>query len=319
MFNKINEMYRSAVYTRADDKGRIFYFSSDDFEGLNKEEYNFTSSRGHNLKGYFYYYEGYKKGRVIIFDHGMGSGHRGYMKEIEKLASNGYLVLSYDHSGCMESGGESTFGFPQSLMDLDDCIKSLKANSKYKDLEISVVGHSWGAFSCMNIASFHDVKHIVAMSGFISVKQIISQFFSGLLLPFRKRIYNMALEEAKEYATVNALDSLKKTKAQVLIIHSKDDKTVKYSKTFAYLKKNLEGYLNIKFYSVEGKNHNPNYTVDALKYKDNFFKDYKNALKNNLLETDEQKESFKKKYDWNKMTGQDETVWKEIFKYLEME
>ena len=93
MFNKINEMYRSAVYTRADDKGRIFYFSSDDFEGLNKEEYNFTSSRGHNLKGYFYYYEGYKKGRVVIFDHGMGSGHRGYMKEIENMTKRKEILL----------------------------------------------------------------------------------------------------------------------------------------------------------------------------------------------------------------------------------
>ena len=319
MYKKIRELYRASVYNRADDNGNIFYFSSDDFKGLIKEEYNFQSSRGYNLKGYFYYYPNYKENRLVIFEHGMGGGHRAYMKEIEKLASLGYKVLSYDHSGCMESGGECTFGFSQSLMDLDDCIKSIKANDVYKDLELSVVGHSWGAYSSMNIPSFHEVKHIVAMSGFISVKQIVSQFLGGLLYPFRKKIYEEEVETGKEYALVNAVDSLKKTKANVLIIHSKDDKVVKYNKTFKVMQKNLEGYLNIKFMTVDGKNHNPNYTVEALKYKDEFFKDYKMALKNSMLETKEQKEKFKKKYDWDKMTLQDDKVWKEIFKYLENE
>ena len=188
LYDKIREVYRKALYNRVDDNGNIFYFSSENFEGLEKEEYTFASSRGHELKGYFYFYKAYKPNHLVIFDHGMGGGHRSYMKEIEMLAKKGYLVLAYDHSGCMESGGESTFGFPQSLMDLDDCIKSIKANPKYENFDLSVIGHSWGAYSCLNIASFHELKHIIAMSGFISVKQILSQFFSGPLVFFRKRI-----------------------------------------------------------------------------------------------------------------------------------
>jgi hypothetical protein len=34
------------------------------------------------------------------------------------------------------------------------------------------------------------------------------------------------------------------------------------------------------------------------------------------LETDEQKVDFVASFDWNRMTAQDETVWKEIFKTL---
>lgn len=317
LIDKIREVYRKTLYSRVDDNGSIFYFSSDDFEGLNKEEYIFDSSRGHKLKGYFYYYKVVKFNSLVIFDHGMGGGHRSYMKEIEMLARKGYLVLAYDHSGCMESEGESTFGFPQSLMDLDDCIKSIKAHPKYESYDISVIGHSWGAYSCLNIPSFHEVKHIIAMAGFISVKQVISQFFAGPLVFFRKRIYQEAVAESKEYALVNAVDSLKKTKASVLVIHSKDDKTVKYNKTFKVMKDNLEGYINIKFMTVEEKNHNPNYTKEAVEYKDKFFKEYKEAIKKGLLNTEAQKETFKRKYDWNKMTAQDEKVWKEIFKYLE--
>lgn len=316
-YKKINKMFRNTLCKRFDYNPNVFYFSSEDFEGLNKKEYSFYSSKGHLLRGYLYYYENYNTKRIIIFDHGLGAGHLAYMKEIEKLCKRGYLVLSYDHSGCGFSSGDSTFGFAQSLNDLDDCIKSLKNNSLFKDLDISIIGHSWGAFSALNISEFHEVKNIVALSGFISVKAIVSQYFSGILSIYRSRIYKECLEENEKYASVDARNSLRKTKAKVLVIHSKDDKTVSYKKNFKCLSKSLEGYLNIKFLSLDSKAHNPNYTNEAIEYKNNFFKDLKLGLKNDLFKTEEDSLKFKKKYDWNKMTEQDEAVWDEIFKYLE--
>ena len=67
------------------------------------------------------------------------------------------------------------------------------------------------------------------------------------------------------------------------------------------------------------KKNNASFFKDAPKVKPNksFFKEYKVAMKKGLLNTEAQKETFKRKYDWNKMTAQDEKVWKEIFKYLE--
>ena len=38
LIDKIREVYRKTLYSRVEDNGSIFYFSSDDFEGLNKEE-----------------------------------------------------------------------------------------------------------------------------------------------------------------------------------------------------------------------------------------------------------------------------------------
>lgn len=98
------------------------------------------------------------------------------------LARHGYLVFAYDHTGCMESGGECTNGFAQSLNDLDTCLKTLKADSKYEKMRFSVVGHSWGAFSTMNVAALHpDLRHVVAMCGFVSVSQMLHQNFGGIL------------------------------------------------------------------------------------------------------------------------------------------
>jgi len=318
LFGKIEAAYRANVYARADDIGAVHYFSSDDFPGLLKEAYPFKSSDGHDLSGYVYYYEKFKPGRIVVFDHGMGSGHRGYMKEIERLARGGYLVFAYDHTGCMESGGETTGGFVQSLKDLNDALCFIKGHERFSGLDISVVGHSWGAFSTLNICALHnDVSHAVAMSGFISIETILKQFFSGILSVFRRRILKSETAANPDFIGYNAIESLKNTDAKVLVIHSDDDPTVNFEMNFGAMQKTLNNKENITFMRVTGKAHNPNYTEAAVKYKDEFFADFRQALKDGSLVFDEDKKKFKNSYDWNKMTAQDETLWKAVLEHLE--
>lgn len=318
IFEIVEKTYRDMLYERADDKGCIFYFSSDDFDGLNKKAYPFKSSLGHDLSGYLYWYDKPIKKRLVIFDHGIGSGHRGYMREIEVLAKHGYLVFAYDHTGCMESGGETTGGFSQSLMDLDDAVKTLKKERKLKKYQIYVVGHSWGAFSTLNIAALHpEIKKTVAISGFTSLDRILKQYMGGPLAIFRNKLYKKELEASPIYAKFDAIQSLKKTKAKVLIIHSDDDKTVKPKLSFDLMKKKLKNKKNITFVEVTGKDHNPNYTEEAVKYKDEFFATYKKALKKKIFKTDSDKKAFKDSFDWYRMTEQDEDVWNIIFEHLD--
>lgn len=313
----VEKIYRNMVYSRADDKGCVVYFTAEDFEGLACEEYLFSSSLGHTLAGAFYYYEGYDEGRLIIFEHGMGSGHTGYMTEIERLCRAGYRVFAYDHTGCMKSGGADTNGFAQSLRDLDDAVKALKADGKYASLDLSVIGHSWGGFSALNISALHsDIKKVVAMSGFISVHLILKGFFKGILSPFYKKILALEARSNPDYVSYNALATLRTADTEMLIIHSDDDKTVSPELSFDLLQQSLSDRPNIKFLRLTGKNHNPNYTEDAVKYKDKFFAEYQRALKRKALETDEARKAFRAKYDWRRMTAQDETVWAEILNFL---
>ena len=183
LFEKaVEKMYRAALFVRNDNPSGIFYFSPADFPGLQAHPYTFPAKAGHPLKGYFYHYESPIPGRLVVFDHGLGNGHRAYMKEIEMLAKAGFLVFSYDHTGCMESGGDNTNGFSQSLSDLDDCMTALKAEPGLAGRTFSVMGHSWGGFSTMNISALHrEITHVVSMSGFVSVERIINQNFAGPL------------------------------------------------------------------------------------------------------------------------------------------
>ena len=309
--------YKETLFTRYDEDGSVFYFSPSDFPGLSAVEYSFTNNHGERLKGYFYNYDAPIENRIVIFEHGLGGGHRAYMREIELLARHGYLVYSYDRGGCMESEGETTHGFSASLSDLDACIRALKADENYKGYSISVVGHSWGGFSTMNISAIHnDVQHAVAISGFSSVNNIHKQITGTLFASMRKYLYDVEYKANPDYVDFSAIENLKTTSTKTLIIHSNDDKVVKCSHHFKRLRKAAKKNQNVYFLLVKGKGHNPNYTFDAVKYKDAFFKELTKKKKLGLLNTEEQKAAFRNSYDWRRMTEQDEHVWDVIFEML---
>lgn len=308
--------YKGMMHSRCDDTETVFYFSATDFAGLQAEPYAFLSSMGHTLHGYLYSYDHSVQDRLIVFDHGFGGGHRAYMKEIEKLCAHGYRVFAYDHTGCMESGGDSPNGLAQSLCDLNDCLNAIKADERFAGLAISVMGHSWGAFSTLNIAALHpEISHIVALSGFVSVEEMIKTFFAGPLKGYRKAV--LALEEASnpKFFPYNAVESLKKANVKALLIYSEDDQLCRRTH-YDMLKEGLKGKENVHFLLVQNKGHNPNYTEDAVGLIGTFGKARaKFAKKKNA--TKEEKAKFVASFDWEKMTEQDEGVWGEIFAHLD--
>ena len=315
--NFMEKQYRSNLFIRNDNPNGIFYFTAADFPSLNTHAYAFKSQMGHDLQGWFYHYENPIPGRLVVFDHGMGNGHLAYMREIEMLAKAGFLVYSYDHTGCMTSGGESTNGFAQSLKDLDDCIAALKKEPALQDRAISVMGHSWGGFSTMNIAALHpEITHVVSMSGFISVRRMLAQIMPGFLKGLQKSLYELERRSNPEYVDFDALQTLGATTAKVLLIASSDDKVVQKAHHFDVLKQALSHRENIRFLLTENKGHNPAYTCDAVRYKDEFFAQFQKMVKKKKLETKPQQEAFMSVFDWVRMTEQDETVWSAIISHL---
>ena len=319
LFEKqVLQMYKGLAYTRCDDTGKAYYFSPEDFPGLQAKSHPFASSAGHTLQGYLYWYEGYRPGRLVVFDHGFFGGHRSYMKEIEMLCRRGFRVFAYDHTGCMESGGKDPNGMAQSLCDLNDCLTMLKADERFAGLDISVMGHSWGGFSTLNIAAFHpEISHIVVMSGFVSVEMLVGSFFGGLLKGYRKAVMALERQANPKFVECNAVDTLQKTNAKTLLIYSDNDQMCRKDPHYNTLVAGLSHKENIRFLLVSGKGHNPNYTADAVQYLAQY-----TALQNKLtrkkqLETPDQKAAFVASFDWHRMTAQDDAVWEKIFHCLE--
>lgn len=316
--NKFIDIFRKKFLVRSDYNKAVHYFTHHDFPRLNARLYSFLGNRGQRLVGSFYYYGDMDMTRVIIFEHGMGSGHLAYMKEIESLARHGYTVLSYDHTGSGNSEGENICSFSQSLADLDCLIKSLSTDDIYHGMKISVVGHSWGAFSALNIGALHsEITHIVALSGFISVKEMSDQFLGWLSRFYTPTILRLEEKANPEYYGKNSIESLKVSRVKAMIIHSEDDKTVHYKRHFLPMKEALQNRENTHFLSFSDRGHNPNFTSAAVKYKETFFLDLQAKLKANELVTDEDKQAFKNSYDWNRMTEQDVALWDKIFEFLD--
>ena len=315
---KVVGIYKSQFLSRCDDKGLAHYFSHADFPGLRQQPFGFKSSLGHDMKGWFYCYDEIIPGRLVIFDHGFGGGHRSYMKEIEMLARHGYLVYTYDHTGCMESGAENPRGLAQSLRDLNDAINALQAAPGFRDLKLSVMGHSWGSFAAMNIAALHpEISHVVGISGFVSVEEMVGQFFSGILKGYRKPVMKIEQQQNPDFVKYNAAKTLADCAAKVLLIYSANDKICIREIHHGILAKALEGRADTRILLEENKGHNPNYTADAAAYLAEYTAALTRGLKDKVLETEAQKAAFRARWDWDRMTKQDERVWAEIFRTLD--
>ena len=315
---QIEKAYKNVLFRRHDSDGSVFYFDYDDFDGLVKQEYPFVTKKGNKLHGGFYCYDDPMPDKLIIFDHGLANGHRSYMREIEMLCRHGYLVYAFDHTGSGMSEGEHVDGLLGSLADIDDCLDMIKTIPGISDRKISLVGHSRGGFSSLNIIGLHpEVKSVVAISAFMSLKAMHKQIVPWIIFPFRKKLYELEKRHNPTYADLSAVETLEKTTTPVMLIHSLDDSTVSAKLNILSLRKQLFDRENLEFVLLNGRGHSPHFTTDAAAYKRAFFKEHKRLARKGLLENDEQKALLINFYDWDAMTEQDEEVWEKIFKFLD--
>ena len=317
ILRQIEKTYRSVLFSRQDPDDRVFYFSREDFPGLQSREYSFENKNGYLLRGAFYYYDNPRSDKIVVFDHGLAPWHRSYLCEIERICRHGYAVYTYDHTGCGDSEGEHIMGLCGSLSDLDDCISELEAIEQLSDTEIMVVGHSRGGYSTLNIPAFHSgVKKIVAISGFASLDSMLRQLVP-FVTPVQRYLYELERKQNPEYVDCSAADSISRTDVAALIVHSADDATVSAKANFFKLKEALSDRPNTEFLLLTDRNHNPTFTKTAVEYKNAFFKDYKKLKKRKVDMTDGEKAAFVASYDWRRMTEQDDAVWDTILAFLD--
>ena len=315
---KILSIYKSKLLKRRDPDGRSHIFSREEFEGLMCEELSFIGDRGQTLCAYLYYRGEPRRDTLVMLDHGMGCGHNSYLGEIDVITRRGYTVFTYDHTGTMRSGGEDIGGFSQSLCDLDRAVRFVRSLPEYKGARLSVIGHSWGGFSAMNIAALHpEISHAVALSGFISPKAIQDQVCRGLLKLYRPMLYSLERERLPEYADFDGRMSLSNSNVKTLLVHSRDDQICLFDLHFMKLHEALCDHPYVTLLPLDGKGHYPQYTAEAVKYKRAWDAEVKQLTKKGLLQTDAQRAQLIARHDFHKMHEQDMELWAVIFHFLE--
>ena len=87
---------------------------------------------------------------------------------------------------------------------------------------------------------------------------------------------------------------------------------------YGLLKEGLKDKTNVRILLEQNKGHNPNYTADAAAYLGEYMADMTRKMKDKKLNTEAEKAAFRNQWDWHRMTAQDEKVWAEIFRTLDM-
>lgn len=236
-----------------------------------REEVEFKSG-GNTLKGFIYGLENDKG--LLVFAHGMGGGHEGYMKELIWFVDNGWRVFGYDATGSGHSEGKGMKGLPQSVLDLDAALTFAESDERLNSLPVFLMGHSWGGYAVAAVLNFDhkelDIKGAASISGYDKPLEMVMEFSEGLIggakvfaYPFIW-IYNTSLF-GKDLG-LSAVDGINRSGVPVLIIHGTDDGTVGYGRSSIISQKGKITNPNAQYLTLDDSHDSMFYTKAAYEY-----------------------------------------------------
>lgn len=236
-------------------------------------------SGDNTLKGYIYGAENSKG--LLVFAHGIGSGHEEYMKELLWFVDNGWRVFAYDATGSGHSEGGGTRGLPQSALDLDAALTFAENDARLNSLPVYLMGHSWGGYAAAAVLNFnHKIAVSASISGYNEPIEMILEWTEDMMGGFRYAMYPFIWTYNKalfgQYSGMTAVNGINKSNVPVLIIHGTEDGTIGYDKSSIISEREHITNPNVQFLTLEGKGHNNLfYTAEALEYINEFNKDYR--------------------------------------------
>jgi alpha-beta hydrolase superfamily lysophospholipase len=123
---------------------------------------------------------------VVVLVHGMGEHSTRYVHVAQKLTSNNYSVVAFDHFGHGKTEGKRGHN-PNFEAVLESITKTIeKAKELFPNKPIFLYGHSMGGNAVLNYAIIkkHDLKGIIATSPFLKLafKPPVIKLFVGKIL-----------------------------------------------------------------------------------------------------------------------------------------
>ena len=233
--------------------------------GITRTEYRVETTKNRFLQGYYYRASDRDDSgisRLIIFSHGIGNGHIAYIDAIAEFALlPGTAVFAYDAFGNGRSDGDACGGLPQGVADLDRVITYVEESGSFPASDITLVGHSWGAYSAGSVLEFHpEIKKTVLYAGFNASENMLQEYaerYAGpvvtVMLPYVE-LYEMIKFGAAGNASI--VRGCLQTGTEVHIIQALDDETIDPEKYgIRYLEKELSDDSDVSFTELESGGH----------------------------------------------------------------
>ena len=245
---------------------------------IKRYKVGFTSIKSNSaystVYGYLYFVDEYSP--TIVISGGYNDVADSLLSYHKHFISLGYNVFAYDYTGTGNSSSIQN-GFIQPLIDLRYALYYLDGNTRIKNKNVALFGYSAGAFASSAVLNFNNVKvnirAVVAINGYDDAYNLfvnkgkskvgyLAYLGSPSIYIHQKKIF-------KDYCQYTAVSGINKSKdTPVLIIQSKDDKTIAYDNLSIYSKQNKITNKNVNYELFEGCDHTSIlYDKEALSYQ----------------------------------------------------
>jgi pimeloyl-ACP methyl ester carboxylesterase len=174
------------------------------------------------------------KGTVLVI-HGIYARSFWMMPHARRLAKAGYRAVLVDLRGHGRSSGEMLGYGPREARDVAQVIDSLGRRGLVAG-KIGVFGISYGATTSIHLAAVDPrVRAVVAVAPFNTMREAVPQFGRAMVPIVGKAIseeaYQRAIDEAGRLGgfdpdASSAAEAIKRTQAQVLLLHGTHDRVV---------------------------------------------------------------------------------------------
>lgn len=248
------------VFGRRVDK-TIHHLTPEDYPNLTTYPVKFKSGKN-KLAAYFVTDKSVAEYKaVLIVSHGIGCSRAGYLNRYDYFARKGYLVFAYDCTGTFESEGKGLKGLTQSQVDLENAIKYLDSLPQLKEYRILAYGHSWGGYglaSELNSKTAEKLAGAATLSGFNDIwgicKYQMARYTGKAVVLVKPWTYLYYLFLYGKRALYKGIDGVNKYKGPVLVMHSRDDKTVPYDSSVT-IHRSENKNPQAKFVVLDGRGH----------------------------------------------------------------
>ncbi|MBR3629280.1 MAG: alpha/beta fold hydrolase [Oscillospiraceae bacterium] len=267
-----------------DRKYYSYYWYDPDYSSTHKREnVQFVSGRN-TLQGYLYGPEHLEDGAeppkgIIVFAHGIGSGHEAYINTLMWFVDRGWVVFAYDATGCCTSEGDGSVGLVQSALDLDAALHVTEQDERLKGLPVCLLGHSWGGYAVCGVQNFdHNLTAACSISGYAyplemlqeGAVQTVGKPLAAVFRPFAAGYHNLTFGQ---YAGLNAVDGINHAGIPEFILHGEMDTTVPYEGISILSKQKQITNPHVRYETITGPyaDHNLFFSSDAANaYKEEF-------------------------------------------------
>lgn len=257
IINRYNEYFGSRFETDED----YYLYLSGLRPGWKREPISFPSDKAQILRGFLFSYELPAYRGLLVVVHGMDTSMDHYMPEIEYFCRRGFLVMSYDSTGTGRSDGKDLVGLPQSPIDLKYALLYKESRPDLNRYPLFLYGHSWGGFAVNAVSNYGSfpIRGIVSVSGFnspLDVTRERAQRVVGNLANITMPVVEIHLFLSFGVKMFNTgCRGLARTRAKMLMLHSKDDNAVKYYHFEKYMQR-FGHDPRFTFIPMDGRGHN---------------------------------------------------------------